>query len=99
MATDPSDTNHSPATNNPRAAEHLADRLREAGARAAEYLEKSKAANTRRAYQADWADFTAWCAKYRRPALPASPDTVAYYLADRSRDLKTSTLQRRLATV
>jgi site-specific recombinase XerD len=31
--------------------------------------------------------------------MPASPDTVAYYLADRSQDLKTSTLQRRLATI
>src|SRR5262249_2926521 len=55
--------------------------------------------NTRRAYRADWQDFTSWCEKYRRPALPASADTVAYYLADRSETLRTSTLQRRLATI
>lgn len=83
----------------PRAAESQAARLEDIGAKAASYIEKSKAQNTRRAYRADWQDFTAWCEKYRRAALPASPGTVAYYLADRSQDLKTSTLQRRLATI
>jgi site-specific recombinase XerD len=83
----------------PRAAESQAARLGEVGAKAASYIDNSKAANTRRAYRADWQDFTAWCDKYRRPPLPASPETVAYYLADRSQDLKTSTLQRRLATI
>ena len=83
----------------PRAAEHHAARLEDIGAKAKSYIEKSKAKNTRRAYRADWQDFTSWCEKYRRPALPASPDTVAYYLADRSQSLKTSTLQRRLATI
>jgi site-specific recombinase XerD len=83
----------------PRAAESQAARLEDIGAKAASYIEKSKAENTRRAYRADWQDFAAWCEKFRRAALPASPDTVAYYLADRSQDLKTSTLQRRLATI
>src|SRR5262249_8940215 len=50
-------------------------------------------------YQADWADFVAWCKKYRREPLPARPETVAYYLADRSARLKVSTLERRLATI
>ena len=83
----------------PKAAQHHATRLEDIGAEATKYVEQSKAANTRRAYQADWADFSAWCEKYRRSALPAAPDTVAYYLADRSQDLKTSTLKRRLATI
>jgi site-specific recombinase XerD len=73
--------------------------LEEVGAKAREYLHQSKARNTRRAYRADWADFVAWCARYRRDPLPAVPDTVAYYLADRSERLKVSTLQRRLATI
>lgn len=94
---DPRDTS-SPARR-PRAAEQQAARLEEIGERASDYLEKSKAANTRRAYRADWQDFAAWCEKYLRASLPASPDTVAYYLADRSQELKTSTLQRRLATI
>jgi site-specific recombinase XerD len=74
-------------------------RFEELGARAHEYLTQAKAANTRRAYRADWADFAAWCGKYRRQPLPALPDTVAYYLADCSERLKVSTLQRRLATI
>lgn len=69
------------------------------GARAREYLHQAKAPNTRRAYRSDWADFVAWCARYRRAALPALPETVAYYLADRSARLRVSTLQRRLATI
>jgi site-specific recombinase XerD len=83
----------------PRGAEYHAARLEDLGERAAGYVERSKAANTRRAYRSDWADFERWCEKYRRPPLPAAPDTVAYYLADRSQDLKTSTLGRRLATI
>ena len=83
----------------PRAAEHQAARLEELGERASAYIDGAKAENTRRSYRSDWADFTSWCEKYRRQSMPASPDTVAYYLADRSQDLKTSTLQRRLATI
>ena len=71
----------------------------EIGARAVEFIRGSKAPNTRRAYRADWADFAAWCGRYRRSPLPAEPETVAGYLADRSRELKPSTLGRRLATI
>ena len=88
-----------PTSVSPKAAKHHATRLEEIGTEASRYLEQSKASNTRRAYRADWADFSEWCEKYRRSPLPASPDTVAYYLADRSQELKTSTLQRRLATI
>jgi site-specific recombinase XerD len=97
--TEEKNTKPQPPALKARAAEYQAARLEDIGAKAASYLDKSKAENSRRAYRADWQDFTAWCAKYRRAPLPASPDTVAYYLADRSRDLKTSTLQRRLATI
>jgi integrase len=74
-------------------------RLEDVGEKASEYIRQAKAPNTRKAYRADWADFVAWCKKYRRAPLPARPDTVAYYLADRSARLKVSTLQRRLATI
>ncbi len=74
-------------------------RLENVGARAREFVRQAKAASTRRAYRADWADFIAWCAQYHLVSLPARPDTVAYYLADRSKRLKVSTLQRRLATI
>jgi site-specific recombinase XerD len=74
-------------------------RLEEMGEKASEYVRQAKAPNTRKAYRADWADFVVWCKKYRRAPLPARTDTVAYYLADRSAQLKVSTLQRRLATI
>lgn len=88
-----------PPTVRPAGAKHQAARLEDIGTEATKYLEQSKADNTKRAYRADWADFTAWCEKYRLRPLPATPDAVAYYLADRSQELKTSTLQRRLATI
>ena len=91
-------TTHS-ANVRPAGAKHQAARLEDIGAEATKYLDQSKAENTKRAYRADWADFTAWCEKYRLSPLPASPDAVAYYLADRSQELKTSTLQRRLASI
>jgi site-specific recombinase XerD len=83
----------------PRAAGQQAKKLGEIGSEATKYLTQSKAKNTRRAYRSDWADFADWCHQYGRQLIPASPETVAYYLADRSQSLKTSTLQRRLATI
>lgn len=83
----------------PRAAGHHAAQFEKIGATVTKYLDQSKAENTKRGYRADWADFTAWCEKYRRVPLPALPETVAYYLADRSQELKTSTLERRLVTI
>ena len=58
------------------------------------------AANTRRAYRADWGDFAAWCAEQGRIPFPAAPESVQGYLrhlADRGR--KTATIQRRLAAI
>lgn len=80
-------------------AEVQSQRLKAIGEKASDYLKKSKAPNTRKAYRADWTEFQAWCQRYRRQALPASPETVAYYLADESLRLKVSTLERRLATI
>ena len=37
------------------------------------FAERARAANTRRAYRADLADFAGWCERERRSALPASP--------------------------
>ena len=67
--------------------------------RARDYIKEGKAPNTRRAYAADWRDFRAWCVLHGRPSLPASPETVAFYLSDLAERCKTSTLQRRLAAI
>ncbi|AWM39153.1 integrase [Gemmata obscuriglobus] len=86
-------------TSSPKEAKHHAERFEDIGSEADRYVEKSRAPNTRRAQRSDWKDFSSWCAKYARSPLPAAPDTVAYYLADRSQELKTSTLQRRLMSI
>lgn len=74
---------------------HLAD----VAERTREYIAASKAANTVRAYRADWQHFSAWCAAQGLDALPASPQTLALYLTAHAMALKTSTLQRRLSAI
>jgi site-specific recombinase XerD len=59
----------------------------------------AKAPNTLRAYRADWADFTAWCQRHGRDALPATGETVALYLSDLASAAKVSTLTRRMAAI
>lgn len=65
------------------------------------YARQAKAANTRRAYQADWNDFEAYLTKRNRCALPATPDDAALYLRYlvQRRGLKLSTVARRLAAI
>jgi hypothetical protein len=64
------------------------------------YAEDSKAANTRRAYRADWQTFEAWCAARGLVALPAGGDTVALYFADRAASgLKASSIGRLLTAI
>ncbi len=67
--------------------------------RARAYVRASKAPATLRAYAADWRDFELWCREAGRTALPAAPESVALYLADRASRLKPSTLGRRLAAI
>ncbi len=70
-----------------------------------EYAGQSSAPNTIRAYRADWADFTAWCARAGRDSLPADSVTVADYIAARAAGegdappLKVVTLERRLVAI
>ena len=69
------------------------------GAQARDYLEQAKAANTRRAYAADWRTFTRWCAGHGVAALPASPETIVLFLVDHAGIRKASTLQRALVSI
>lgn len=59
----------------------------------------SKAANTLRAYSSDLASFTSWCDEQGRGSLPASPETVAAYVAAHVGVWKVSTLVRRVAAI
>jgi len=63
------------------------------------FIAESLASATRRAYRIGLADFTVWTAERDLATLPASPETVAAYLADRAEALSVSTLQQRLAAI
>jgi site-specific recombinase XerD len=63
------------------------------------YVAASKAANTVRAYRSDWQHFTGWCAPRGLPILPATPETIALYIADLGGVDKPSTITRRLAAI
>src|SRR4051794_10629698 len=45
------------------------------------YVEASRAASTRRAYDGDWSRFSRWCHDRGAPAQPAPPALVAVYLS------------------
>ena len=64
-----------------------------------EYIRASKAENTLRGYRADWRGFCAWCESHALSPLPASPETVAAYIAECAGRLKVGTIQRRLNAI
>jgi len=69
-------------------------------AAAVNYARAEKAPATRRAYGTDFYLFSAWCDAKGAPALPASAETVAAYLAaEADRGTKASTLGRRIAAI
>ena len=63
-------------------------------------LKSSKALNTIRAYKSDYRDFGLFCVKNGFKSLPADPKIVSLYLTHLStRDIKISTLKRRLVSI
>jgi site-specific recombinase XerD len=66
---------------------------------AVDLAKAEKAASTRKAYGADFRLFKAWCDGKKVAALPASPETVAAFLASESKTAKPSTLGRRVAAI
>jgi integrase len=67
--------------------------------KAREFARQSKAENTLRGYRADWRDFCAWCEVHGACPLPATPETVAAYIAQCAGRLKVGTIQRRLNAI
>ena len=59
----------------------------------------SLSASSKRAYAASWSDFTAWAEAHRVGALPARPESLALYLADRSSTLKVASLAKALSAI
>jgi len=64
-----------------------------------QFIEASKARNTRKAYASDWQDFETWCNARGETSLPAFPESVARYITALAETRKPATLQRRLASI
>tara|TARA_B100001996_G_C18645065_1_gene587046 strand:+ start:195 stop:1112 length:918 start_codon:yes stop_codon:yes gene_type:complete len=62
-------------------------------------LKNSKAANTLRAYQADFKDFSAFCVKNGLSFMPTDHKILSLYLTHLSTNSKFSTLKRRIASI
>ena len=62
-------------------------------------LKSSKAANTLRAYKADFKDFAIFCLKNGFKQMPSEPKVISIYLTYSSKSCKFSTLKRRLASI
>jgi site-specific recombinase XerD len=88
----PLDRGHLPATIEAPLPVALADQV-------SDLQRASKAANTLRAYGSDLRLFADWCARHGRGHLPATPETVAAYVADHAGLWKVSTLARRVAAI
>lgn len=63
------------------------------------YARDHRAANTKRAYEADLRDFADWCERYDRSPLPASVETVGLYVGALAAENKLATIERRLAAI
>jgi len=64
-----------------------------------EYISQAKSINTRKAYKTDWQDFVQWCRTKKLNPMPAKPEMIAAYLSDRAKNLKVSSLERRLVAI
>jgi len=63
------------------------------------YIHAAKSPATLRAYRTDFEDFTLFCKVHNLPYLPATPTTVALYIADRAGSLRSATITRRLTSI
>jgi integrase len=62
-------------------------------------LVQPRAANTLRAYAADWRHFSAWCSRQGLSCLPADPSAVIQYAAECGSALGVATIERRMAAI
>jgi site-specific recombinase XerD len=62
-------------------------------------LRNSKSANTLRAYESDYKDFSIFCVKNNFSSLPSDPKILSLYLTHLSHNSKFSTLKRRIASI
>lgn len=68
--------------------------------RASDYARNSRAASTLEAYASDWRGFVSFCTQRGLDALPATPESVAAFLASEAeRGMSASTIGRRCAAI
>lgn len=65
------------------------------------FASEADSSNTRRAYDADWRDFAAWCSTHNYTTLPVQADKLALYLRHCAEKLgkRISTVKRRVAAI
>ncbi len=63
------------------------------------YLENARARNTITGYRSSFHQFTNWCERTHVLALPAMPETVAFYLSFQAGRLRPATLEHHLAAI
>ncbi len=98
MAADPVPTLPDPQD---RDLAHLTDLADKARA----YARNAKAEHTRRAYEADWRHYTAWCMRRGVAPLPPEPQAIGLYIADLASETRpggqggraATTIERRLS--
>ncbi|MEA3318424.1 MAG: site-specific integrase [Bacillota bacterium] len=66
---------------------------------AKKHLANSKADNTKRAYRSDWTRFSKWCEKNEFCDLPATPETLVYYITYLGKTLKASSIKRKITAI
>lgn len=66
---------------------------------AKKHLANSKAENTKRAYQMDWAQYSEWCERSGFQDLPATPETLVYYITFLGKTLKASSIKRKMTAI
>jgi site-specific recombinase XerD len=67
--------------------------------KAREHADAAHAPNTRNGYASDLRSFSAWCFRHSLQSLPATPQTVALYVADIAQTSKPATVRRHLAAI
>ena len=81
----------------------LSGRLAALAATAKAYARSAQADNTRRAYAADWRQFTSWLRRQGLVETPPDPEAVGLYLAAQlergGAELSVATLERRLSGI
>lgn len=78
---------------------HYIEKNQKLSAKSKRRLQKSKADNTLRAYEADWLDFYDWCGHLGLQALPAEPETIVNYINDLADHAKANTVSRRISAI